>query len=241
MDKRLARFKHCDSRFYPYLEKVLERLPGEVKENLLNNTDLQIMAGEDLLDMCVLRYEFDNPVKNLVYLNMKVLMEPEHQLIYTIAHELAHCVVGEGETDQAERKVEDLLIAWGFEKEIEAVRYEKAIAESEAYQTGYEWAKKQNKDYLLRHFGLYFDQWNEKGLKRMSREQFEELQSQAGTPAMLVDMPQTKRQDYGESKEETIAGTLPRDEAIIAGIMAAAKEVKFQDLYGTRGCTPRDK
>jgi hypothetical protein len=241
MDKRLARFKHCDSRFYPYLEKVLERLPGEVKENLLNNTDLQIMAGEDLLDMCVLRYDFEDPVKNLVYLNMKVLMESEHQLVYTIAHELAHYVSGEGETDQAERKVEDLLIAWGFEKEIEAVRYDKAIAESEVYQAGYAWAKKQNEEYLLRHFGLYFDQWNEKGLKTMSREQFEKLQSQAGTTAILGDMARTKKQDYGESKEDTIEGTLPRDEAIIAGIMAAVKEIKFQNLYGTRGCTARDK
>jgi len=241
MDKRLARFKHCDSRFYPYLEKVLERLPGEVKENLLNNTDLQIIADENLLDMCVLRYDFEDPVKNLVYLNMKVLMESEHQLVYTIAHELAHYVSGEGETDQAERKVEDLLIAWGFEKEIEAVRYDKAIAESEVYQTGYAWAKKQNEEYLLRHFGLYFDQWNEKGLKTMSREQFEKLQSQAGTTAILGDMARTKKQDYGESKQDTIAGTLPRDEAIIAGIMAAVKEIKFQNLYGTRGCTARDK
>ncbi|MBW1715570.1 MAG: hypothetical protein JRJ77_07030 [Deltaproteobacteria bacterium] len=241
MDKRLARFKDCDSCFYPYLEKVLERLPGEAKENLLNNTDLQIIADENLLDMCVLRYEFDYPVKNLVYLNMKVLMEPEHQLVYTLAHELAHYVSGEGETEQAERKVEDLLNAWGFEKEIEAVRYDRAIAGSQAYQTGYAWAKKQSEDYLVQHFGLYFDQWNEKGLKTMSREQFDKLQSQAGATAILGDMARAKKQDYGESKEDTIASTLPRDEAIIAGIMAAVKEVKFQDLYGTRGCTVRDK
>ncbi|MBW2341005.1 MAG: hypothetical protein JRF50_11810 [Deltaproteobacteria bacterium] len=241
MDKRLARFKDCDSRFYPYLEKVLERLPGEAKENLLNNTDLQIIADENLLDMCVLWCEFDYPVKNLVYLNMKVLMEPEHQLVYTLAHELAHYVSGEGETEQAERKVEDLLNAWGFEKEIEAVRYDRAIAGSQAYQTGYAWAKKQSEDYLVQHFGLYFDQWNEKGLKTMSREQFDKLQSQAGATAILGDMARTKKQDYGESKEDTIASTLPRDEAIIAGIMAAVKEVKFQDLYGTRGCTVRDK
>ena len=42
MDKRIARFKHCDSRFYPYLEKVLGKLPGEVKEEVLNNQALQI-------------------------------------------------------------------------------------------------------------------------------------------------------------------------------------------------------
>jgi hypothetical protein len=53
---------------------------------------------------------------------------------------------------------------WGFEQELEAVRYCRAVFESADYKKGYEWAIKQNKDYLLQHFGLYFDEWNEKGL-----------------------------------------------------------------------------
>jgi hypothetical protein len=30
------RFEHCDPRFFTYLEKVLERLPPDVKNNILD-------------------------------------------------------------------------------------------------------------------------------------------------------------------------------------------------------------
>ncbi len=141
MDERIKRFKQCEPRFYPYLKKVLERLPADVRERVLTDTELQIIADEDLNELCVLRYTFDHPVKNIIYLNTKVLKEPEHQLVHTIAHELALYIIGEGETDEAQKRAEALLSKWGFEKEIEAVRYDKAIAESDGYQTGYSWAK----------------------------------------------------------------------------------------------------
>jgi hypothetical protein len=229
MDERIKRFKQCEPRFYPHLERVLERLPADVSERVLNDKELQIIADEDLIELCVLRYRFEHPVRNIIYLNTKVLMEPEHQLIHTLAHELALYIIGEGETEEARMKAEDLLTQWGFEREIEAVRYDKAIAESDGYQTGYSWARKQSKDYLLRHFGLYFDEWNEKGLKRMSRQQLEKLQSQAAAP-ILGEMAQVKEKDAS-------AAMLRRDEAIIAGIMAAVKEIRFEEVYGAKKCT----
>ena len=229
MDERIGRFKQCEPRFYPYLERVIERLPADVRERVLNDKELQIIADEDLIELCVLRYSFEHPVRNIIYLNTKVLMEPEHQLIHTLAHELALYIIGEGETEEARMKAEDLLTQWGFEREIEAVRYDKAIAESDGYQTGYSWARKQSKDYLLRHFGLYFDEWNEKGLKRMSRQQLEKLQSQAAAP-ILEEMAQVKEKDAS-------AAMLRRDEAIIAGIMAAVKEIRFEEVYGAKKCT----
>jgi hypothetical protein len=229
MDERIKRFKQCEPRFYPYLRKVLERLPADVRERVLTDTELQIIADEDLIELCVLRYRFEHPVRNIIYLNTKVLMEPEHQLIHTLAHELALYIIGEGETEEARMKAEDLLTQWGFEREIEAVRYDKAIAESDGYQAGYSWARKQSKDYLLRHFGLYFDEWNEKGLKRMSRKQLEKLQSQAAAP-ILGEMAQVKEKDAS-------AAMLRRDEAIIAGIMAAVKEIRFEEVYGAKKCT----
>jgi hypothetical protein len=229
MDERIKRFKQCEPRFYPYLRKVLERLPADVRERVLTDTELQIIADEDLIELCVLRYRFEHPVRNIIYLNTKVLMEPEHQLIHTLAHELALYIIGEGETEEARMKAEDLLTQWGFEREIEAVRYDKAIAESDGYQAGYSWARKQSKDYLLRHFGLYFDEWNEKGLKRMSRQQLEKLQSQAAAP-ILGEMAQVKEKDAS-------ATMLRRDEAIIAGIMAAVKEIRFEEVYGAKKCT----
>jgi len=227
MDQDLGRFTHCDPRFHPYIERVLARLPEEVTERFLNDRGFQILAGDDLLEECVLRYAFEAPVKRLVYLNTKMLMEPEHWLIYAIAHEVARYMIGEGESETVEEKVEELLVEWGFAEELDAFRYDTAIAESEGYKIGYEWARTQSSDYVLRHFGLYFDEWNEKGLRRMSKERFELLQSRAATAVA---------EGGGGAEKEVTESPLPRDEAIIAGIMAAVKEIKFRDLYGDKAC-----
>jgi len=227
MDQDLGRFTHCDPRFHPYIERVLARLPEEVTERFLNDRGFQILAGDDLLEECVLRYAFEAPVKRLVYLNTKMLMEPEHWLIYAIAHEVARYMIGEGESETVEEKVEGLLVDWGFAEELDAFRYDVSIAESEGYKIGYEWARTQSSDYVLRHFGLYFDEWNEKGLRRMSRERFELVQSRAATVVA---------EGGGRAEREATGSALPRDEAIIAGIMAAVKEIKFRDLYGDKAC-----
>jgi len=238
MEQIMHQFKHCDSRFYPYIEKVLKRLPKEVTEKLRNDTGFTILAGDDLLVLCVVRYEFDEPVRRLVYLNTKLLMESEHQLIYTIAYEIARYVDGEGDAEVVEKKAEDLLIKWGFEEELEAYRYDTAIAESKGCRIGYEWAKKQSKDYVLRHFGLYFDEWNTKGLRKMSKEQFEMIHTRAET--VIRDEAGTiPQKDYKEHKRAPAEGGLPRVEAIIAGIMTAVKEIKFHDVYGDILCDVR--
>ena len=227
MDQGLRRFTHCDPRFHPYIERVLARLPEEVAERLLNDSGFQILAGDEILEECVLRYEFGTPVRRLVYFNTKMLTEPEHWLIYAIAHEVARHVIGECNAEAVEKRVEELLVEWGFEEELEAFRYDTVIADSEGYKIGYEWARRQSRDYVLRHFGLYFDEWNAKGLRRMSREQFELLQARAAT---VIPAEAT----MGE--RGTIESEPPRNEAIIAGIMAAVKEIKFRDLYGDKAC-----
>ncbi len=226
MDQDLQRFTHCDPRFHTYIAKVFARMPGQVAERLLNDRGFQILAGDELLEECVLRYEFATPVRKLVYLNTKMLMEPEHWLIYAIAHEMARYVIGEGDAEAVEKRTEELLVEWGFKGELEAFRYDTVIADSKAYKVGCEWARRQSKDYVLRHFGLYFDEWNEKGLRRMPREQFESLQSQA---AAVPD-------EATRGEREAPEGAPPRNEAIIAGIMAAVKEIKFRELYGDRAC-----
>jgi len=233
MDKRIARFKHCDARFYPYLEKVLGQLPGEVKEDVLNNEALQIVSHEDFHEMCVLGYEFEDPVKKLVYLNTKVLTGPEHGMICTIAHAIAYSVLGEKERSQQEKEAEGLLMDWGFEQALEAVRYCRAVFESADYKRGYEWAKKQNEDYLLQHFGLYFDEWNEKGLGRMTRAEFERLYDQADVPSSLFHMPPIERQGDVKIGEGRISEVFRSDEAVLSGIMAAVKEIKSDDLSRT--------
>jgi len=230
MDKGITRFKHCDSRFYPYLEKVFERLPDEIKEEILNDESLQIISHDDFHEMCILGYEFDHPVKKLVYLNTRVLRGPEHGLVCTIAHAIAYSVIGEKDRSQQENEAEGLLMDWGFEYELEAVRYCRAVFESADYKRGYEWAIKQNTDYLLQHFGLYFDEWNEKGLGRMSRKEFVRLYDEAHIPSSLSHMPQIEKQSDVTIGEDRISEVFSSDEAVLSGIMAAVKEIKFDDL-----------
>lgn len=232
MDKRINRFKICDFRFYPYLAGVFERLPEEVREKILNDTSFQILADEDMLKACVLRYDFANPIKSMVYLSSKTLTEPGHQIIYTIAYEIAKYVlsVEKTETQLSEKDMEDLLVHWGFETEMEAVRYDKAIMESEGFKTGYEWANKQSKDYLMQHFGLYFDEWNERGLGRMPSNILDRLSQRAETDAIFDNVvPVKKEKGIKPSKDRTL-GPLSLRKAMLAGIMVAIKEFELTDL-----------
>jgi len=49
MDKRIKRFKDCDERFYPYIEKVLVRLPEEAREKILNDDSFTVLSlGREL-------------------------------------------------------------------------------------------------------------------------------------------------------------------------------------------------
>jgi hypothetical protein len=232
MDKRINRFKICDFRFYPYLTRVFERLPAEVREKILNDTSFQILADEEILNACVLRYDFGNPVKALVYLSSKILTEPGHKLIYTIAHEIAKYVLSRVETEVkfCEQDIEDLLVRWGLEKEIEAVRYDKAITKSEGYKTGYEWAKKQSKDYLLQHFGLYFDEWNERGLGRMPSNVLDKLTQRAGIDAIFDNVVLLKEEKGIKPSKDRTLETPSLRKAMLAGIMVAVKEFELKNL-----------
>jgi len=232
MDKRINRFKICDFRFYPYLARVFERLPEEVREKVLNESSFQILADEDMLKARVLRYDFGNPVKALVCLSSKTLTEPEHQLIYSIAREIAKYVLSieQTETQSGEKDIEDLLMHWGFETEMEAVRYDKTIIESEGYKTGYEWARKQSKDYLMQHFGLYFDEWNERGLGRMPSNVLDKLHQRAETDSIFDNVVQLKKGKGIEPTRDRISETLSLRKAMLAGIMVAVKEFEVKDL-----------
>jgi hypothetical protein len=236
MDQRLARFKFCGSKFFPYLEKVLDRLPDKVKEGVLNNGRLQILADEDAPGTCVRRYVFDQPAETMIYLNPKILIEPEHILICIIAYEIAHTVLGESEPEPSEKAVEGLLIDWGFEKELKAMRYDRTIAQSEGYRAGYNWARKQSKDYLMQHFSLYFDEWNEKGLGSLSREELETLCRQAETGSLLDDATRGSELDFVESEKDSVQKSSSVRQAFLTGILAAVKELRLDELFGPKTC-----
>jgi predicted hydrocarbon binding protein len=236
MDQRLARFKFCDSRFFPHLEKAMDRLPDKVKEDVLNNEAFQILADEDALDTCVRRYAFDRPAETLIYLNPKILIEPEHIIICIIAYEIAHTVLCESEPEPSEKAVEGLLIDWGFEKEVKALRYERAIAQSEGYKAGYNWARRQSKDYLMQHFSLYFDEWNEKGLGSLSREELETLYRQAETGSILDYATRVSELDFVESEKDSVQKSFSVRQAFLTGILTAVKELRLNELFGPKTC-----
>ena len=239
MDPKFARFKLCGSRFFPYLHRVINRLPDKVKEDVLNNEGIQILADEDALETCVRRYTFDPPAKTLIYLNPKILIEPEHIIICMIAGEIGYTILCQSEPEPNEKAVEDLLIQWGFEKEVKAMRYDRAVAQSKGYQAGYRWARGQNKDYLMQHFSLYFDEWNEKGLGSLSREELDTLYHLAETGPLLDDATRMSDLDFDESEKKIAQESFSVRQAFLTGILAAVKELRLDESFRPKTCVTR--
>ena len=227
MTKRINRFKLCDLRFFPYVRRVTGRLPEEVKEIFLNDMSFQILSDDEVLEALVLRYEFSSPIKTLVYLNTKMLMEPDHQIIHTIASEIAHHISKKEGTHVSERKIDDLLIKWGFEKEVEAVRYDLMITESKEFRIGYNRAKKQDANDLMQHFGLFFDQWNDKGLGRLSSKELNNYNRRVETGPILEDSLQFSKLGFVVSDNGKIPDSLSNWKAMLAGIFTAVKEANL--------------
>jgi hypothetical protein len=236
MEQRFARFKYCDSRFFPYLERVMNRLPDKVKEDVLNNNTFQILADEDALDTCVRRYAFDPPADTLIYLNPKILIEPEHIIICMIACEIGYVILCQSEPGPNEKEVEDLLIQWGFEKEVKAMRYDRAIAQSKGYRAGYRWARRQSKDYLMQHFSLYFDEWNQKGLGSLSREELDTLYHLAEPGPILDDATRMSELDFDESEKNKVQEGFSMRQAFLTGILTAVKELRLNESFSPKIC-----
>ena len=238
MDIRVNRFKLCDLRFHPFLRSVLGRLPEKVREIVLNDTTFQILTDDEIFEELVLRYEFGAPIKTLVYLNTKILMEPDHQIIHTIASEIAHYILKKEGAKVWEGRLDNLLIEWGFGEEMEAVRFDQAISESKGYKIGYDWAKKQSRDYLMQHFGLYFDEWNERGLGRLSGKEFSRSIQGAETNSIIDNIVQVEQRDGMEPADNKLLEKRSLRKAILAGIMTAVKDSTLNDFYSSKSRTP---
>jgi hypothetical protein len=226
MDERINRFKLCDLHFHPYLAGVIERLPEQVRNEVLYDTSFQILTDDDALKACVLRYRFSEPVKTLVYLNTHLLKEPRHQLIYTIACEIAHHVLSKKQTASDADAIDSLLREWGFEKEVTAARSDRMLCESRGYKLGYDWAKKQDRNYLMQHFGIYFDEWNDKGLSDLSSEQSRRFAKRGETGSILADIIRLKQGGAADADKDEFSETPSLRNAMLAGIMAAVKELQ---------------
>jgi hypothetical protein len=227
MDQRINRFKLCDLRFIPFIERVVERLPEDVRDGLLDDMTFQILTDDEILEALVLRYEFSAPIKTLVYLNTKVLKEPDHQIIHTIAYEIAHYILKHEKIHVSEEKVNEVLMKWGFYKEIEASRCDQEISQSQGFRIGYDWAKKQNYDYLMQHFGLYFDQWNDKGLGRLSDNEFDRRDHNGQTVPVFENILPLKKLGFLESDIGKTTDSLSVRKPMLAGILTAVKEANL--------------
>jgi len=227
MSARIQRFKLCDLRFHPYLRRVIERLPEDVREIVLNDMSFQILTDDDIFEALVLRYEFGAPVRHLVYLNTKILREPDHQIIHTIAFEIAHYIVKKQGAPVWEKKLGNLLIEWGFGKEVEAVRYDEVISKSVGYKIGYDWAQKQDLDYLRQHFGLYFDQWNDDGMGSLSSNDLNRLNRKLEIDPILEDIGPLKEAESIGTESGGISKSLSTRKSMLAGILTAVKELSL--------------
>ena len=120
MDDKLSRFKFCDSWLYPNLDKVLLRLPKNLREEILNNEGFQIISNANLSDICGHCLHFDQPIEFLIYLNPALEMQPDIRISCSIATELANYVAIKEQWSGDEELIQKLLIQWGFENEVNA-------------------------------------------------------------------------------------------------------------------------
>ena len=229
MSTRLERFKICDLRFHPYVKRVIERLPEKARETVLSDMSFQILTDDEIFNALVLRYEFGAPVSNLVYLNTKILREPDHKIIHTIAGEIAHYILKKEGVHRWEKKLENRLFEWGFGKEVEAVRYDDAIAQTEGYKIGYDWAQHQDPDYLRQHFGLYFDQWNADGIGSISSSDFKRLNRRLESDSILDDIVSSKKLDLVGAHRHGAPISLSTRKSMLAGILTAVKEANLSN------------
>jgi hypothetical protein len=158
MDSRIYRFKNLDSAFYPYLEEVLNRVPVDIKERVLNDLGLEMIGSSALLFASGWFVPLSTEKKSIIYLQHLLDVRPHNDIIQTIAHEIAHYIIRRGDTGLYEKEAEELIVKWGFTKESESVKYNRPILERKGYRVGYEWAKLQE-EWKLENLEEYYEEW----------------------------------------------------------------------------------
>jgi len=178
--KKMTRFTCCNPGFYSSLKKVLIRLPEEICfQGILDDLNFGIVSFNN--DSAGHYYQFPRQIENLVALDETILNHPESKIIYTIVYEIARNIIKRREAEPSGEEIEELLAKWGFKNEVDQAKYEGPILESEGYQIGNGWARKQ-KD--LSKFGEFYNEWNE---GRLSGDRLEELLYVADTFSILYE------------------------------------------------------
>ncbi|MFZ0613789.1 MAG: hypothetical protein WAM73_16240, partial [Desulfobacterales bacterium] len=149
-------------------------------------------------------------------------------------------VAGKDGKDVSSREAEDLLKKWDFTAELDAVRYDQTVAQTESYRRGYNWARHQNKEYLLTHFGLYRESWDTGSWGRPARENRAEAPDLPETVLpVLEEIMKTAAHEAGEARPRVETGAAEPKEAMMAGIMRALKEIEWLEHYSPQACDIR--
>ena len=88
----------------------------------------------------------------------------------------------------------------------------------------------------MQHFSLYFDEWNEKGLGSLSREQLETLDRQAEIGSILDDATLTNSLGLIESEKGNTQTSFSVRQAFLTGILTAVKELRLNELFSPKTC-----
>ncbi len=220
-----ALLSDCDKGFRPYVEKVMQRLPDKVRDDLYDSR-MKIVSFDAETNLGFYM-SFDSPIEHLIILNKSLLKEPEFKIVHAIAHELAH-KAARGKTSLHEMEAEKLVVKWGFGKESKMVNYSRPILETSGFKIGYEWAKKND----LAEFEEFYDEWNE---GRLSTKRYEALFYAADTTSILDQMgcleepmPISPNGNI-EIPEGTMGNDGSLDRGIIEGIMRFLRKKKVQE------------
>lgn len=172
------RFPACDPEIIETLVwTVWPRLPKEIQQRLLEDKDFQLMPVYPHPSGFYMT--FDPPLKHVVVVNLRE-EDSTIQKAHTLAHEIAHWVAAD--KGLAERDAEALIVKWGFQHEVESVRYGNPIAEEKGFNVGYKWASRAD-DFDLEPFIKHFNQWK----KEDEFPFFEDLAIEIGLHDILID------------------------------------------------------
>ena len=78
--------------------------------------------------------------------------------------------------------------------------------------------------HFLPHFGLYFDQWNDEGIGRLSNKELKMLNHKFETELISEDIVPSINLKFVESDNGRISELLSNRMAMLAGILTAVKE-----------------
>jgi hypothetical protein len=219
MTSGASRFTYCDKRFYPYLDKVSGQIPDNLREDILGDSNFQIISADDILVAKSRNFNFQHPISYLVYLNTAILKQPVSEITFAIAKEYACYLAAKDSPSPEEQKkqAKKLLVEWDFIMDLDRIRPPDPIEESEGYRIGFEWARRQKLDDLIWNYKEYFDEWHE---ERISPERFEQLYIDVAPFSILEQMEIKDKK--GEAHHTASGDTLEAE--IIWGLMAAIKE-----------------